>query len=196
MLVLIAMQKLASSLVAAISRALIGRLARIQASRQQLANSENRLRDIKNILSLAEDDIDHSLTDELQMQEETIAELSANLKLMENEIPQLKILAEAAGKISHETKIEAIIEVIKERFSGRQVLFFTEYKAAQALLMSALLKHFREGCVTFINGDNRIEGIYTPDGETWSACPRDRYAAAERFNAGLVRFRAFHRSGW
>lgn len=186
-LVLIAIQKLASSSIAAISRALSGRLARIKAGRQQLEDSEKRLREIKDFLAAAEDELDQSLTDELQAQEETIAELSANLQLMENEAPQLQILAQTAEAISNETKIEAIIKVVEKRFAGRQVLFFTEYKATQALLMSALLKRFGYGCVTFINGENRIEGVCRPDGKLISMA-KDRYVAAERFNAGEVRF--------
>ena len=186
-LVLIAMQKLASSSIAAISRAMSGRLARIRAGHRQLEDSENRSREIKEFLNSAEDDTDRSLTDELQVLEETIAELSANIKLMGNEVPQLEILARASEAISNETKIETIIKVVEERFSGRQVLFFTEYKATQALLMSALLRRFDEGCVTFINGDNRIEGVRSPDGRRISMA-EDRYTAAERFNAGKVRF--------
>lgn len=186
-LVLIAMQKLASSSIAAISRALSGRLDRVQAGRQQLEDSEKRLHEIKDFLSAAEDEVDQSLTDELQAQEEIIAEQSANLQLMENEVPQLQILAQAADAISNETKIETIIKVVEERFSGRQVLFFTEYKATQALLMSALLKRFGDGCVTFINGENRAEGVRRPDGQLITMT-EDRYVATESFNAGEIRF--------
>jgi ERCC4-related helicase len=186
-LVLIAMQKLASSSIAAISRAINGRLARIQKERQQIEDSEKRLSEIKEFLAAVEDETDQSLTDELQMREEIIAELSANLQLMENEIPQLQLLAQAAEAISNETKTETIIKVVKNRFPGRQVLFFTEYKATQALLMSGLLRRFGEGCVTFINGDNRIDGVRRPDGKLISIA-EGRYIAAERFNSGRVRF--------
>ena len=138
-------------------------------------------------MAVAEDEADQSLTDELQKQEETIAELSANLQLMENEVPQLQTLARAADEISKETKIETIVKTVEESFYDRQVLFFTEYKATQALLMSALLEKFGDGCVTFINGDNRIEGVRRPDGEL-IAMTEDRYNAADNFNAGKVRF--------
>ena len=134
-LVLIAMQKLASSSIAAIGRAFKNRLARIRLDRRNLNDSEKRRREIKEFLEIAEDDTDQSLTDELQKLEETIAELSCDIQLMENEIPQLETLAHAAEAISSETKIETIIRVVEERFSGRQVLFFTEYKATQALLI-------------------------------------------------------------
>jgi len=186
-LVLIAMQKLASSSIAAIGRAFKNRLARIRLDRRNLNDSEKRRREIKEFLEIAEDNTDQSLTDELQKLEETIAELSSDIQLMENEIPQLETLAHAAEAISSETKIETIIRVVEERFSGRQVLFFTEYKATQALLMSALIRCFGDNCVTFINGDNRIEGVQMNDGKL-IALTEDRYAAAERFNAGQIRF--------
>jgi len=187
MLVLIAMQKLASSSIAAISKAIDGRLARIKTDKDELNKSEKRLNDIRNILALSTDDYDRSLTDELQVQEERIADLSTNLKLMENESPQLQILSQAAKAIHKETKIEKIIEVVHKKYYGRQVLFFTEYKATQALLMSALIKHFGDGCVTFINGDNRIDGFCRQDGKVQNII-EDRYNAAERFNQGQIRF--------
>ncbi len=187
MLVLIAMQKLASSSVAAISRAIDGRLARIKSGREALNHSEKRLKEIKDILSLSEDEYDKSLTDELQAQEERIAELSTNLQLMENEVPQLQILSQTAKAIQKETKIEKIIEVVENKYEGRQVLFFTEYKATQALLMSALIKRFGDGCVTFINGDNKIEGVRSRDGKILNIA-ENRYNASDRFNQAHVRF--------
>lgn len=186
-LVLIAMQKLASSSIAAIQRAINGRLERIRRDRRNLEDSEQQLREIKDFMAASEDEVDQSLTDELQKQEETVAELSANLQLMEDEEPQLKILAEAAKAISTETKIATIIKVVEERFPHQQVLFFTEYKATQALLMSALLKRFGEGCVTFINGDNRIDEVLGANSEILRFT-EDRYTATENFNAGKVRF--------
>ncbi|HQO64039.1 MAG TPA: SNF2-related protein [Syntrophorhabdus sp.] len=187
MLVLIAMQKLASSSIAAISKAIDGRLARIGTHREALNNSERRLSEIKSLLALSDDDYDKSLTDELQVQEERIADLSTNLQLMENEVPQLQILAQTAKAIHKETKIEKVIEVVEEKYAGRQVLFFTEYKATQALLMSALIKRFGDGCVTFINGDNKIEGVRRQDGGILNIA-EDRYNAADRFNQAQVRF--------
>jgi hypothetical protein len=67
------------------------------------------------------------------------------------------------------------------------VLFFTEYKATQSLLISALLREFGDGCVTFINGDGQAEGVIDEQGRSVTLRePRDK--AAERFNAGSVRF--------
>ena len=89
--------------------------------------------------------------------------------------------------IREETKISAILDVLDDRYSGRNVLFFTEYKATQALLMSALMCKFGADCVTFINGDERIEGLVGPDGRAREIALK-REDAAEQFNAGKVRF--------
>ena len=86
-----------------------------------------------------------------------------------------------------ETKIERILEVVEESFTGRSVLFFTEYKATQALLMSELQNRYGDGCVTFINGDGFIEGVKTAQGRS-SNQKEDRRRAAERFNRSEVRF--------
>ena len=48
-----------------------------------------------------------------------------------------------ASEVTDETKIARILTVIEERFANRSVLFFTEYKATQALLMSALAQAVR-----------------------------------------------------
>lgn len=43
--------------------------------------------------------------------------------------------------------------MVDASFPDRAVLFFTEYKATQASLISALNEHYGEGCAAFINGD-------------------------------------------
>jgi len=187
MLVLIAMQKLASSSIAAIRRALTGRLARLRQAGTDLQNARNRQQAIRDILEGADESNISSLTDELQRQEERIAELSSSIPLMENEIPQLEILVQRAAAIQHETKIETIIDVLDTRYKDRSVLFFTEYKATQALLMSALIKKYGDDCVSFINGDNRIEGVVGLNGKE-KTVSLEREVAAELFNSGRVRF--------
>ncbi|MCL6501299.1 MAG: SWF/SNF helicase family protein [Pirellulales bacterium] len=67
------------------------------------------------------------------------------------------------------------------------MLFFTEYKATQALLMSALQRRYGNGCVTFINGDGWLEGVADARGQP-QTMREDRRRAAERFNRGQVRF--------
>jgi superfamily II DNA or RNA helicase len=180
MLVLIAMQKLASSSVAAIRRALHGRLARIVAGRKRLAELEVRLQNYQE--REEEGDEDH-----LAALEEQIAELSAQVVLMADEEPRLRELVAAADAVTDETKLRKILELLEGPFADRPVLLFTEYKATQSLLMSKLLARFGSGCVTFINGDERADGV--SDG---FSAPRTlnetRERAAERFNAGQVRF--------
>lgn len=187
MLVLISMQKLASSSIAAIRRALVGRLSRLRQAGQNLQAARERQALIRQILDSADEVNVSSLTDELQRQEEIIAEISISMPLMEDEIPQLEILVDRAEAVARETKIDKIVEVLDTRYTDRSVLFFTEYKATQSLLMSALMKKFGEDCVTFINGDHRIEGVVGSDG-----CPRtislQRTDAADLFNEGKVRF--------
>jgi ERCC4-related helicase len=187
MLVLIAMQKLASSSVAAIRRALQGRLKRIADRRAQL----NKLERIKKIL----EEVGQlgSLTeagefDDAAKLEERIAELSADLQLMEDEEPRLRVLLAAAERVTRESKIARVLEIVEQKYPDLNVLFFTEYKATQSLLMSELIaRHGSNGCVTFINGDNRAEGVVDIAGNTVSVT-QDRKVAAAHFNRSEVRF--------
>lgn len=187
MLVLISMQKLASSSIAAIRKALVGRLSRLRQAGQHLQVARERQVMIRQILESADEANILSLTDELQRQEEIIAEISFSLPLMEDEIPQLEILVDRANAVTRETKIDKIIEVVDTRYAGRSILFFTEYKATQALLMSALMKKFGDDCITFINGDNRIDGVVGFNGKPMTIS-RLRTDAADLFNNGKVRF--------
>ena len=182
MLVLITMQKLASSSVAAVRRALTGRLGRLRAAQTRLDESEQHLARMEELR--AEDD--PANLDELSRLEELLAELQG-IDLNPNEIPALEELLAAARAVSAETKVERILEVVDESFANRSVLFFTEYKATQALLISALNAKYGDGCVTFINGDGFLDEVADAAGRrtTWR---EDRRAAAARFNRGDVRF--------
>lgn len=187
MLVLISMQKLASSSIAAIRRALAGRLSRLRQASSNLQRAQDRERTIREVLANADEQLVSSLSDELQRQEEIIAELSASLPLMEDEIPQLETLVSIAEEVGKETKIEKIIQLLDNTYKDRTVLFFTEYKATQALLMSELIKKFGDDSVAFINGDNRIDGVVGSDG-TSKSLVMERFVAAEQFNSGEKRF--------
>jgi len=180
MLVLIAMQKLASSSVAAIRRALRGRLGRIGGGRKRLAQLEERLREYRDRESEGDDDTTNAM-------EEQIAELSAQLVLMADEEPRLRELVAAAEAVVDETKIRKILELVDGPFADRPVLFFTEYKATQSLLMSRLIQRFGQGSVAFINGDERADGVSTGTGSP-QTLHETRERAADRFNAGEVRF--------
>ena len=179
-LVLIAMQKLASSSVAAIRRALHGRLGRIVGGRKRLAELEERLRSYRE----REEEGD---TDTASAMEEQIVKLSAQIVLMTDEEPRLRELVATADAVTEETKVRKILELLEGPFAGRPVLLFTEYKATQSLLMSKLLSRFGPQCVTFINGDGRADGVSDGPGPPRSFT-ETRERAAERFNAGQVRF--------
>lgn len=183
-LVLVAMQKLASSSVAAIRRALRGRLQRIAERRARIDHLERTKRAFDDARQL----VDCGDFDELARIEEQIAELSADLQLMENEEPRLRLLLQAAERVKQESKITRLLDILEEKYKGLNVLFFTEYKATQALLMSALIARYRNNrCVTFINGDNRAEDVVEVSGKAVTLT-EERKAAAERFNHGETRF--------
>lgn len=179
-LVLIAVQKLASSSIAAIRRALAGRLSRIQ-------QKGDRVRELKKMLAGYQEAELNGLGDELSKVEEEIVDLGTAVRLMENEEAALKKLLEAAEAVQEETKMLKIIDVVKERFGDCQILFFTEYKATQSLLMSALKGTFGTECVTFINGDDRADDVLLPDGQRITI-RENRDDAARKFNEGSVRF--------
>ncbi len=177
MLVLVAMQKLASSSTAAIRRAIRKRLERVESGRQYLKKLQEEYAEAERNQSL----------DEMAELEEKLVEMSSALMLMENEEPRLRELLAAAEGINSETKINKLMSVLDERFKNRSVLFFTEYKATQALLMSALMRRFGTDCVSFINGDDRLDEVVFPKGDKKSvSCPREE--AAEQLNRGRVRF--------
>jgi ERCC4-related helicase len=188
MLVLIAMQKLASSSVAAIRRALRGRLQRLVAQREELEGAGRRLEQLKEELATKYTKLeDAGPSDEISQLEEKIAELAEDVRLMEDEEPRLRELLAAAEGVKRETKIAKILSLIENRFPGRSVVFFTEYKATQSLLMSELIRRFGEKSVAFINGDNRADEIVGADGKLHSL-RQSREEAAELFNDGKVRF--------
>lgn len=184
MLVLIAMQKLASSSVAAIRKALKRRLQKLRDARDKAQEKIRMSTEEAAVLSSAsKEPIDAE--DGQEFLDIVLAEMT--LQVMEEEIPHLEALVEAAQAVHVETKIETILNLLDERFRDRSVLFFTEYKATQALLMSALMRQYGADCVTFINGDERIEDLILPDGSVVSR-RIDRVTAADLFNAGKVRF--------
>ncbi len=187
MLVLISMQKLASSSVAAIRRALKGRLARIIHSQKKLGHLEEKLQKTKSQITQYELLQTAGNDDEISRLEEEIAELAETVHLMEDEAPRLQELIAAAELVTEETKICKIIELLKSKFAERTMVFFTEYKATQSLLLSRLFKEFGDNCATFINGDNRAEGVVDSSGRVL-VLNETREAAAEKFNQGKVRF--------
>ena len=112
----------------------------------------------------------------------------ANFKLMENEEPRLRELVAAADKVRRETKIDKIVSILHNEFAGRQVLFFTEYKATQSLLMSALMREFGEGVRNLHQWRRpRRRGGHSHRVKL-KALRCTRSDATDQFNAGQVRF--------
>ncbi len=175
MLVLIALQKLASSSISAVVAALQTRIKRLGA---EAARSKSEL-----------ESIDDGEGDEAQqaLQRWLRDEKQARLRLMEDEGRYLSDLISAAGQVTSETRILRIIEVINQRFKNEPVLLFTEYKRTQALVIGALMAEFGQDAVGFMNGDDHLDGIRLPDGRLTRLAGR-REDMCDAFNAGRIRF--------
>lgn len=180
MLVLIAMQKLASSSVAAILRALRGRLQRIGEASQSLRD----LRSAAGLVSQQQEAEASADFDEVNELEESLAELE--LRLMDNEREWLQRLIATGEQVAAETKIQTVLSEVRSLEAGTSVLFFTEYKATQSLLMSSLIAEFGQAAVSFINGDGEArEVVVQGTKKTFRARRED---AASRFNEGAIQF--------
>ncbi|MBD5804509.1 RNA polymerase-associated protein RapA [Azoarcus sp. Aa7] len=176
MLVLIALQKLASSSVAAVRSALETRQARLRG----LA-TKYRIELAQETEDPTSDEMEHALW------EWSRSDRQGKILLMEDEAAHLNDLIDAARAVKVETRIQRVIEIIDSRFAGRPVLLFSEYKRTQALLMSALIERYGSDCVGFINGDDRLDGVMLPDGREVSKTGR-REDVCDAFNAGNIRF--------
>ena len=188
MLVLIAMQKLASSSVAAIRRALNKRLAGIVKANEELSKPKvPNSRDFSLVLDEYDNADSTGDTESASTIEEDVVPEWSGLRLMSDEESRLRELISAASEVTEETKVQEILSILRSRFYGRSVLFFTEYKATQSLIMSALIQEFGEACVTFINGDERAEEVIVQSGMPQVLYAR-REDAADKFNSGAARF--------
>lgn len=181
MLVLIALQKLASSSVAAVRSALHKRLAKLRELSSRMQRTLPAATDTISRLERFSDDPD--LLNPVV--EDEIATLY--LELMGNECARLDELIAAADRVVVETKIAAIIRHVRELPLDASVLFFTEYKVTQAKLLAALWREFGPESVSFINGDEALPSVLTPDG-TLRDLRESRDTAKDRFNSGEIRF--------
>lgn len=177
-LVLIALQKLASSSISAVASALRTRLKRLD---EQAQKSKKELEYFEVIEDDEGDESHQALRNWIRKEKQ------AHLILMENEGKHLQELIEAADLVTEETRINKIIKVIKQRFPNESVLLFTEYKKTQALVISALMAEFGENSVGFMNGDNRLEGIRLP-GDRITYMTGRREDMCDAFNSGRIRF--------
>lgn len=180
MFVLITMQKLASSSVAAVTSALRRRIAKFESAAKEKDELAKRLR-------ILEADDDGSCADERARAEERLLELSAFVQIGNNEKASLHELLSLAEAVKEETKIQTLMDLLEKDYRGQNVLFFTEYKATQSMLMSKLMTQYGEDCVTFINGDERLDDVLFPDGSKRRVAV-ERTKAAVDFNQGDRRF--------
>jgi len=180
MLVLVALQKLASSSVAAVRRALKNRLQRITGGKGDIQGPDKRR--VERYLELEQ----RGDEDDLNQLDEELVE-KAKWRLMLNEVSRLNELIAAADEVIEETKANKIIAILDNEFADRPVLLFTEYKATQSLLLSAINRHFGDGLATFINGDDRADEVADSRGRV-STIYESREAAVEKFNSGAARF--------
>jgi hypothetical protein len=171
MLLLIALQKLAASSIAAIRSALERR-------RAMLAKKVSG--------GAASVEVEPETLDEAAEAEEERPDHLA-LMLMQDEIERLDEILTLAYRIENETKVGRLVKLIETRLPADEpVLLFTEYKATQALVLSALETRFGEGCVGFINGDERL--VIPGRAHRDRVLQRSRDAAASDFNGGRIRF--------
>lgn len=165
MLLLIALQKLAASSIAAIRSALVKRRHTIASLTKAAVIEEAEV---------------ETLDEQAEAEERRAA--SSSIDLLQNEIDRLDEIITLAEAVPQETKTKRLIDLVDSLPPGETVLFFTEYKATQAMIFAALEDRFGRGSVAFINGEDRLA---LPDGRTLSM---QRTRAAEDFNAGSVRF--------
>lgn len=185
-LVLIALQKLASSSIAAVTAALETRKRNLLAIRDnKLKEVDVSYKELYEAINSENDDFEDD-SNELIREFEKMCKKDTFL-LMENEISNLVSLIELGKQITHESRIDEIIRIVDKDYTGENVLFFTEYKRTQSLLMTELMKKWGPKCVTFINGDESLCGVIMPDGSKKDFSIK-RTEAAEKFNEGQVRF--------
>ena len=180
MFVLVTMQKLASSSVAAVANALRKRIRRFEEAKAERSQLEEELK------SYDEMEDDYSLDRKAQL-EERIFELASFVQICQNEQGALKELLSLAEQVTDETKIRTIMDTIETEYPNEPIVFFTEYKATQAAIMRALMDRYGERCVTFINGDERLDGVVMPDGSARNLAV-SRFDAKDAFNEGKFRF--------
>lgn len=177
-LVLIALQKLASSSVAAVRGALAKRLARALKAQAVMSG---RIEELTRLSAL-----DAPSPEEEDDRRRVEEELAGDYLLGTEEIPHLQTLLGQAAAIGSESRIEAIMALVGDDRDGPSILFFTEYKATQALVVAALAARFGRDAVTFINGDGWLD-LPGADG-TVRRVNSERPAAAALFNVGKTRF--------
>lgn len=186
MLVLITLQKLAASSVAAVASALRKRLEKLngtagpQTRQTELDAAWARLRAL-------DDDTSEAAALERERLEAQIDEWMDCLQISEEEVPSLRELVDAAAAVERESRLDVLQALIAERPPGTTLLVFTEYKVTQALIVSDLKSRFGSESVGFINGDGYLE-LRDRSGHVQSRPTSNRLETAAAFREGRLRF--------
>lgn len=178
-LVLISLQKIASSSIAAIKSALQTRLSKFE---ENLKNLEEENKELTPDECTAESDEELR---NLQTVEKAFKDIT--FKLMQDEAKHLRELIDLADKVKEESRIKRIVDLIDTEYQGEQVLLFTEYKRTQALMIGALMDKWGVNNVGFINGDDALPKVKLNTGREIDLQQR-REATADEFNTGKIRF--------
>lgn len=182
-LVLIALQKLASSSIAAVTSALETRKKNLQAIKE---NKKKEINSSYEELFVALNNGNDGEENELYVKSNEIKKTGI-FQLMKDEINNLDYLIGLGNNIRHESRIDEIIRIVETEYANENVLFFTEYKKTQALLMGELMKKWGEDSVTFVNGDESLSDVIMSNGSRKNFAIK-RTEAADKFNDGKVRF--------
>jgi superfamily II DNA or RNA helicase len=186
MLVLITLQKLAASSVAAVASALRKRLEKLsgptgpQNRQTELDAAWARLREL-------DDDLSEAAGLERERLEAQIDEWMDCLQISEDEVPSLRELVEAAAAVERESRLDVLQALISESPAGTTLLIFTEYKVTQALIVSDLRARFGGDSVGFINGDGYLE-LRDNTGQVTARPTSNRMETAAAFREGRLRF--------
>lgn len=178
-LVLISLQKIASSSIAAIKSALQTRLSKFEVNLRNLEEENKEL-----IPDECTAESDEELRN-LQTVEKAFKDIT--FKLMQDEAKHLRELVDLADKVTEESRIRKIIDLIDAEYQNEQVLLFTEYKRTQALMIGALMDKWGVSNVGFINGDDALPKVKLNSGRELDLQQR-REATADEFNTGKIRF--------
>lgn len=186
MLVLITLQKLAASSVAAVASALRKRLAKFggEDARQ---SRQTELDAAWARLGALGDDESEVAAEERERLETQIDEWMDSLQISEDEVPSLRELVAAAAAVERESRLDVLRALIEELPAGTSLLVFTEYKITQALIVADLSGQFGSEAVSFINGDGFLE-LRDRDGELRAKLTSNRADTAAAFRRGDIRF--------
>ena len=174
------MQKLATSSILLILSAL----------RNRRNNFEKWAGDIETNKPLLIGKLKATRTGDAQVDEESDRKveemIDSHVRVLRDEELSIEQLIGYAEAIKSETKMNRLMELIREEHADDSILFFTEYKATQSILVQLLREEYGAASTGFINGDNYL---FVDDRERGRlkllSVRRD---LADAFNEGRKRF--------